>query len=61
MTDLPTLPTGALILAARQRDGRPQAAIAGLCGISTDYLSQIERGLKQPSGRCSPRSPPSSR
>lgn len=50
MTDLPTLPTGALIRAARRRDGRPQAAIAGLCGISTDYLSQIERGLKKPSG-----------
>ncbi|MFJ8848405.1 helix-turn-helix domain-containing protein [Streptomyces cyaneofuscatus] len=50
MTDLPTLPTGALIRSARRRDGRPQSAIAGLCGISTDYLSQIERGLKQPSG-----------
>ncbi|MEV0888543.1 helix-turn-helix domain-containing protein [Streptomyces microflavus] len=50
MTDLPTLPTGALIRSARRRDGRPQSAIAGLCGISTDYLSQIERGLRQPSG-----------
>lgn len=50
MTDLPTLPSGALIRAARRRDGRPQAAIAGLCGISTDYLSKIERGLKKPSG-----------
>ncbi|MCX4489914.1 helix-turn-helix domain-containing protein [Streptomyces anulatus] len=50
MTDLPKLPTGALIRAARRRDGRPQAAVAGLCGISTDYLSQIERGRKKPSG-----------
>ncbi|MFD7676148.1 helix-turn-helix domain-containing protein [Streptomyces anulatus] len=50
MTDLPTLPTGALVRAARRRDGRPQAAVAGLCGISTDYLSQIERGRKKPSG-----------
>ncbi|WP_331759928.1 helix-turn-helix transcriptional regulator [Streptomyces anulatus] len=50
MTDLPALPTGALIRAARRRDGRPQAAVAGLCGISTDYLSQIERGRKKPSG-----------
>ncbi|MEU5234628.1 helix-turn-helix transcriptional regulator [Streptomyces anulatus] len=50
MTDLPTLPTGALIRAARRRDGRAQAAVAGLCGISTDYLSQIERGRKKPSG-----------
>ncbi|MBV7249296.1 helix-turn-helix transcriptional regulator [Streptomyces sp. MW-W600-10] len=50
MTDLPTLPSGARIRAARRRDGRAQAAIAGLCGISTDYLSKIERGLKKPSG-----------
>lgn len=49
LTDLPTLPTGALIRAARRRDGRPQTAVAGLCGISTDYLSQIERGRKKPS------------
>ncbi|NEB56989.1 helix-turn-helix transcriptional regulator [Streptomyces griseus] len=28
---------------------RAQAAVAGLCGISTDYLSQIERGRKTPS------------
>lgn len=48
--DLPNLPTGARVRAARERDGRPQAAIAGLCGISTDYLSQIERGRKNPSG-----------
>ncbi|WP_251145565.1 helix-turn-helix transcriptional regulator [Streptomyces sp. McG3] len=50
MTDLPALPTGALVRAARRRDGRPQSAIAGLCGLSTDYLSQIERGRKKPSG-----------
>lgn len=48
--DLPNLPTGARVRAARERDGRPQAAVAGLCGISTDYLSQIERGRKNPSG-----------
>ncbi|MFI2470974.1 helix-turn-helix domain-containing protein [Streptomyces globisporus] len=48
--DLPNPPTGARVRAARERDGRPQAAIAGLCGISTDYLSQIERGRKNPSG-----------
>ncbi|MFB8023529.1 helix-turn-helix domain-containing protein [Streptomyces rubiginosohelvolus] len=50
MTDRPVLPTAARVRAARLRDGRPQAAIAGLCGISADYLSQIERGRKQPSG-----------
>lgn len=31
------------------RGGRRQDAIAGLVGISPDYLSQIERGLKIPS------------
>ncbi|MFE3676113.1 helix-turn-helix domain-containing protein [Streptomyces griseus] len=49
MTDLPGLPTGALVRAACWRDGRAQAAVAGLCGISTDYLSQIERGRRKPS------------
>ncbi|MEU6222228.1 helix-turn-helix transcriptional regulator [Streptomyces sp. NPDC047042] len=31
------------------RGGRRQDAVAGLAGISPDYLSQIERGLKVPS------------
>jgi transcriptional regulator with XRE-family HTH domain len=31
------------------RGGRRQDAVAGLVGISPDYLSQIERGLKMPS------------
>ncbi|MDT0435592.1 MULTISPECIES: helix-turn-helix domain-containing protein [Streptomyces] len=31
------------------RGGRRQDAVAGLVGISPDYLSQIERGLKIPS------------
>ncbi|AJP02743.1 transcriptional regulator [Streptomyces cyaneogriseus subsp. noncyanogenus] len=31
------------------RGGRRQDAIAGLVGISPDYLSQIERGIKVPS------------
>lgn len=31
------------------RGGRRQDAVAGLAGISPDYLSQIERGLKTPS------------
>ncbi|MGP3632663.1 helix-turn-helix domain-containing protein [Streptomyces sp. 24-1644] len=46
---LPTLPTGERIRERRIRLGRTQAAVAGLCGISTDYLSRIERGLKNPS------------
>ncbi|MFH9671463.1 helix-turn-helix domain-containing protein [Streptomyces sp. NPDC017405] len=31
------------------RGGRRQEAVAGLVGISPDYLSQIERGLRVPS------------
>ncbi|MFD7972088.1 helix-turn-helix domain-containing protein [Streptomyces clavifer] len=46
---LPTLPTGERIRERRTGMGRTQAAVAGLCGITTDYLSQIERGLKCPS------------
>jgi transcriptional regulator with XRE-family HTH domain len=30
------------------RDSKTQAAVAGLAGVSEDYLSQIERGLKTP-------------
>lgn len=33
----------------RERLGRTQAVIAGLSGISIDYLGQIERGRKTPS------------
>ncbi|MGW4791805.1 helix-turn-helix domain-containing protein [Nonomuraea sp. NPDC004297] len=33
----------------RERKQRKQAAVAGLCGITVEYLSQIERGLKIPS------------
>ncbi|MER6719905.1 helix-turn-helix domain-containing protein [Streptomyces halstedii] len=47
--NLPTLPTGARVRERRRRLGRTQAAVAGLCGITVDYLSQIERGLKTPS------------
>jgi transcriptional regulator with XRE-family HTH domain len=32
----------------RQAKGRTQAVVAGLAGVSEDYLSQIERGLKTP-------------
>ncbi|WP_331730528.1 helix-turn-helix transcriptional regulator [Streptomyces sp. NBC_01174] len=46
---LPSLPTGERVRELRQRQGRTQAAVAGLCGITTDYLSQIERGHKTPS------------
>lgn len=32
----------------RQAQRKTQAVVAGLAGISEDYLSQIERGLKTP-------------
>ncbi|WP_037576843.1 helix-turn-helix domain-containing protein [Phaeacidiphilus oryzae] len=43
------LPIGQRIRHYRKRAGREQAVVAGLCGLSTDYLSQIERGIKTPS------------
>ncbi|MFI7049016.1 helix-turn-helix domain-containing protein [Streptosporangium sandarakinum] len=44
-----TLPIGERIRYWRERKQRKQAAVAGLCGITEEYLSQIERGLKIPS------------
>ncbi|MFJ1839918.1 helix-turn-helix domain-containing protein [Streptomyces sp. NPDC088175] len=46
---LPGLPLGERVRERRNRLGRTQAVVAGLCGITTDYLSQIERGLRVPS------------
>ncbi|WP_285574057.1 helix-turn-helix transcriptional regulator [Streptomyces sp. RTGN2] len=43
-----TLPFSERIRQRRIEQGRTQAVVAGLCGISTEYLSQIERGLKTP-------------
>ncbi|MCK1812774.1 helix-turn-helix domain-containing protein [Streptomyces sp. XM4011] len=45
----PKLTVGRRVREVRERSGRTQAAIAGLCAITVDYLSQIERGLKVPS------------
>ncbi|MER0429522.1 helix-turn-helix domain-containing protein [Streptomyces microflavus] len=47
---LPRLPVGERFRDRLRRRGCTQAVLAGLCGITTDYLSQIERGLKTPSG-----------
>ncbi|WP_433246816.1 helix-turn-helix domain-containing protein [Streptosporangium sp. CA-135522] len=44
-----TLPIGERIRYWREKKQRKQAAVAGLCGITEEYLSQIERGLKIPS------------
>ncbi|WP_424534406.1 helix-turn-helix domain-containing protein [Sphaerisporangium viridialbum] len=46
---LPELPVGERVRYWREKKRRKQAAVAGLCGISEEYLSQIERGLKVPS------------
>ncbi|MEV0749877.1 helix-turn-helix transcriptional regulator [Streptomyces sp. NPDC050273] len=48
MMDRPTLPFSERIRQRRIEQGRTQAVVAGLCGISAEYLSQIERGLKTP-------------
>src|ERR1700742_2549799 len=32
----------------RQAKGKTQAVVAGLAGVTEDYLSQVERGLKTP-------------
>lgn len=44
----PDLPIGDRIRHYRQTQHRRQDVIAGLVGITPDYLSQIERGLKIP-------------
>ncbi|MGW4412962.1 helix-turn-helix domain-containing protein [Nonomuraea sp. NPDC004702] len=45
----PGLPVGERLRFWRVKRQRKQAAVAGLCGITEEYLSQIERGLKIPS------------
>lgn len=46
----PRLPIGERVRYYRRKNGnRRQAAIAGLCGITERYLSQIENGQKNPS------------
>jgi transcriptional regulator with XRE-family HTH domain len=47
--DSPRLPVGERIRHYRNKSGRTQVAVAGLCGITEEYLSQIERGKKMPS------------
>jgi transcriptional regulator with XRE-family HTH domain len=43
------IPVGERIRFYRQARHKTQAVIAGLAGVTEDYLSQIERGLKTPS------------
>lgn len=44
----PELPVGQRIREHRERQGKSQAVVAGLCRITEDYLSRIERGKKTP-------------
>jgi transcriptional regulator with XRE-family HTH domain len=48
MGPAPEVRIGERIRFYRQAKGRTQAVVAGLAGVSEDYLSQIERGLKTP-------------
>jgi transcriptional regulator with XRE-family HTH domain len=43
------IPIGERVRFYRQAGGKTQAVVAGLAGVTEDYLSQIERGLKTPS------------
>jgi transcriptional regulator with XRE-family HTH domain len=48
MSPAPEARIGERIRFYRQAKGRTQAVVAGLAGVTEDYLSQIERGLKTP-------------
>src|ERR1035441_8699135 len=48
MDPLPEVRIGERLRFYRQAKGKTQAVVAGLAGVTEDYLSQIERGLKTP-------------
>ena len=48
MSATPELPIGEQLRAVRKAKGKTQESIAGLAGVTTEYLGQIERGLKTP-------------
>src|SRR5271169_5565444 len=48
MSDSLEVRMGERIRFYRQAKGKTQAVVAGLAGVTEDYLSQIERGLKTP-------------
>ncbi|MGH8883728.1 MAG: helix-turn-helix domain-containing protein [Egibacteraceae bacterium] len=48
MSSSPEIPIGERIRFYRDAKHKTQVVVAGLAGISADYLSQIERGLKTP-------------
>jgi transcriptional regulator with XRE-family HTH domain len=49
MPSLVDIPIGERVRFYRQARHKTQAVVAGLAGVTEDYLSQIERGLKTPS------------
>ncbi|MGH3327223.1 MAG: helix-turn-helix domain-containing protein [Streptomycetales bacterium] len=42
------IPIGERLRFYRQGQGKKQAVVAALAGVTEDYISQIERGLKTP-------------
>ena len=48
MAPQPEVRIGERLRFYRQTKGKTQAVVAGLAGVTEDYLSQIERGLKTP-------------
>ena len=48
VTPQPEVRIGERLRFYRQAKGKTQAVVAGLAGVTEDYLSQIERGLKTP-------------
>ncbi len=48
MATAPEIPIGERLRFYRQAQNKKQAVVAGLAGVTEDYLSQIERGLKTP-------------
>jgi DNA-binding XRE family transcriptional regulator len=48
MSQSPEVRIGERLRFYRQAQGKTQAVVAGLAGVTEDYLSQIERGLKTP-------------
>jgi transcriptional regulator with XRE-family HTH domain len=48
MSPQPEVRIGERLRFYRQGKGKTQAVVAGLAGVTEDYLSQIERGLKTP-------------
>lgn len=48
MTSSSEIPIGERLRFYRQAQNKKQVVVAGLAGVTEDYLSQIERGLKTP-------------